>query len=152
MNIHRAIGALALLCLAACVTTDGGDPSRTVSTWKGYSVGENIPPLELVAAAKRAKSEGRVTITPLPQSQLAAACRQAVDQGEAGILVACTIVTGPPSHRTYVLYVDRSFPDWVQQLYLTHEEGHVGQIELGRPRDHVGFGDPTVDLIVRLGG
>ena len=64
------------------------------------------------------------------------------------VVQGCTARNG----RDYTVYVDSGLPDWMQELVATHESGHVGQYELGRPVVETGFGDPSVDLIKRLGG
>jgi len=140
--LHRALGAIAALCLlAACATVPAG--TGTVSTWQGWNVEGVVPALDLAAASNAAQRDGRVDFRFVNASIVASACRQA-PQAVQG----CTVRNG----RTYTVYVDSGLPDWMQELVATHESGHVGQYELGRPVVETGFGDPTVDLIRRLGG
>jgi len=138
---RRLTAAAALLCLAACTTIPSG--TGTVTTWQGWNVAGTIPALDLVAAANAAQRDGRVDYRFVNASIVASACRQA-PQAVQG----CTVRNG----RTYTVYVDSGLPDWMQELVATHESGHVGQYELGRPAVETGFSDPTVDLIRRLGG
>lgn len=159
------LGLLAAATVAGCVTVD--TTSRTVAEWGGYNVARSIPPdtlhpitladgstgrITVLAAGNRAQHEGRVDIRAIPTADLTFVCNHPVRPDE-GVVVACTLAGRPESGgRHYSLYVDDQFPDWVQQIYLTEELGHVGQFELNLPRDHAGFTDPTIDLIRRLGG
>lgn len=137
---HRVVAAGALMCLAACTTIPA--PTGTVDYWNGWNVAGTIPPLELVAASNTAQREGRVDFRYVNPALVASACRQP-PQAVQG----CTVRNG----RTYTVYVDAGLPDWMQELVATHESGHVGQYELGLPLLE-NFGNPTIDLIRRLGG
>lgn len=142
IHYARIAAAAALLCLlAGCVTT--GANTRTVTTWQGWSVEGVVPALDLAAASNAAQREGRVDFRFVNASIVASACR-AQPQAVQG----CTVRNG----RTYTVYVDSGLPDWMRELVALHESGHVGQYELGRPVVETGFGNPTVDLIRRLGG
>lgn len=140
---RAAFVALAALCLlAGCVTLN---PTGTVTTWRGLYVEGMIPPLDLVAAANRADRDGRISIREVPYATLAASCR---DTGETGVIQACVVRHGT----TYTVFIDQQYPAWFRELLGTHEYGHVGQYELGRPLDHAGYVDPTIGLIRRVGG
>lgn len=140
--MKRILAAIAVvLCLTACTTVPA--PTATVATWQGWNVAGTIPALDLVAAANAAQREGRVDYRYVNASIVAGACRASFQAVQG-----CTVRNG----RTYTVYVDNGLPDWMQELVATHESGHVGQYELGRPMVETGFGDPTVDLIRRLGG
>jgi len=132
--------AIAALVLAGCTTVSNTGP---VATWQGWDVSGTIPALDLVAAANAAQRDGRVDYRFVNASIVASACRAAFQTVQG-----CTVRNG----RTYTVYVDSGLPDWMQELVATHESGHVGQYELGRPVVETGFGDPSVDLIRRLGG
>ncbi len=159
MMFHRALGAIAALCLAGCVTAGPSDPTK-VATWDGINVSGTIPPVELVAAANRVQDQGRMldpqghaggTYVVVPDDQLAFACARSIETDE-GILQGCTVRSGVPSIWTYTVYVSARYPRWYRELIATHEYGHVGQFELGRSLDHAGFGNPSVGLIQSLGG
>ena len=143
MTKRPLFAAVGLACLlAGCTTTasTGG-----VDEWRGLYVNEMIPPLDLVAAANRADQAGRVTIREVPYTTLVTVCR---DDGRAGVIQGCVDRRG----NVYVVFIDAQYPFWFRELLATHEYGHVGQHELGRPLDHAGYVDPSVDLIRRLGG
>ena len=132
--------AFAAILLAGCTTIQ---PTRTVTSWQGWDVTGVIPALDLVAAANAAQRAGRVDYRYVNASIVASACRYPMQ-----VVQGCTARNG----RAYTVYVDSGLPDWMQELVATHESGHVGQYELGRPVVETGFGDPSVDLIKRLGG
>lgn len=141
--MKRIIVAIAaLLIMAGCATTSGPN-TGTVTTWQGWNVAGTIPALDLAATSNAAQREGRVDFRFVNPSIVASACRRAPQEVQG-----CTVRNG----RAYAVYVDSGLPDWMQELVATHESGHVGQYELGRPVVETGFGDPTVDLIRRLGG
>lgn len=141
MNLRSPLAAVGLLCLAACTTIP--NPTGTVTTWQGWDVEGIVPALDLAAASNAAQREGRVDFRFVNPSIVASACRRASQEVQG-----CTVRSG----RTYAVYVDSGLPDWMQELVALHESGHVGQYELGRPVVETGFGNPSVDLIRRLGG
>jgi hypothetical protein len=160
----KIVAPIAAVCmLAGCTTsgTGGVTPAARVDTWQGLDVQAMIPPLDLVAAANNARSQGRVLTGPrreggayvlTPADQLVAACANSIN-ADAGPLVGCTVRNGgPPSAWTYTVYVSDQYPVWFRELVGTREFGHVGQSEFGLPVGHAGFTSPTADLIRRLGG
>lgn len=160
--VLNKIPAIAALCLlAGCVTTTGGVTDAVpVDNWAGLDVRAMVPPLNLVDAANRAQSRGRVgrggrggggAYVLTPAGQLAAACADTVHI-EDGPLLACTVRTFAPTGWTYMVYVSDQYPAWYRELVATREFGHVGQSEFGLPFDDAGFASPTAGLIRRLGG
>lgn len=159
--IFNRIAPFAALCLlAGCVTTGSATDPTPVDTWQGIDVRGTMPPLEFVAAANIARSQGRVLGGPrreggayvlTPAAQLPATCANPLHV-EDGPLVACTVRGGGPGGWVYTVYVADNYPSWYRELLATREFGYVGQSEYGQPADDAAFTNPSVGLIRRLGG
>lgn len=160
--VFKMMASIAALgVLAGCVTVDPTPLGAVapIDTWQGFDLREMIPPLELVAAASRARSSGRVARSPraggayqvVPPDQLALVCAAAIHTDE-GPLVGCTVRTLTTMGWTYAVYVSDQYPEWYRELIGTREFGHIGQSEFNIAIDDAGFTSPTASLVQRLGG